>query len=486
MRAFRNNLLFLIFFSFSASARSQNYQAIHGSSYAGSLGPANNPASIEYVPYNWDITLFAIQSKEATNALKIRNRSLFGGTRNAKIEILDGTKKRLAFADQNIRLLNARLAITPKSAIAFGMNIRGYEFLQTSRYAWNDSIKTLPDFANANFNNTPLSGKMVSASWVEVYGTYAQTIKDDGNNILNAGVSLKVDRGLAGAYANGQGINYLPNSANNGIGYLLTEGTLQYGYSSNLDDINRNSNFSSNVRNFMRRTFSSLSADAGIEYIMLSGSDNDYEYNTKIGVSLMDIGRIHFRHGDYSRLAVAGKNNITDSLLQNRFADIRSLSQFNDSMAITANSLTPLGGDVFVTQPTRLIINVDQHLTGNFFLNGELTIPVSPSSVSNKLYLKQMNLIAITPRWENRTFGLYLPVQFNQAQRFWIGGAFKAGPLLFGVHNLVNIFSKNSSQNGGFYLAVTIRPGASNDKSSRDENLKLNRRERKKLNCPQL
>jgi hypothetical protein len=484
MRVFRNNFLASILLFFSIGVWSQNYQAIHGSSYAGSLSPANNPSSIVHVPYAWDVTLFAIQSKEATNAIKVKNYSLLGKATNAEVEVLNGTKKRVGYADQNIHLLNARISINSKMAIAFGVNIRGYEFLQTGTYTWKDGIATLRDFGDANISNTPLSAKTIGASWAEVYGTYAQTIKDDGNNVLNAGVTFKVDRGLAGAYATAQGINYLPNIANIGVGYLLEEGSVQYGYSSNLDDVNNNSSFRGNVKNFMRRTFSSVSVDAGMEYIMLSGTDNDYEYNTKIGVSLMDIGHVHFRHGDNSRIVIAGKNNISDSLLQNTFGSINSFNDLNDSMATVANTISALGGDFFISQPTRFIVNVDQHLSGNFFLNSELTIPVSPAAVQNKLYLKQMNLLAITPRWEKRKFGVYLPVQFNQVKQFWIGGAFKAGPLLLGIHNLANVFLKNSTQNGGFYLAVTLRPGSSHDKSSRDDDQKLSRRERKKLDCP--
>ncbi len=484
MNAFRNYLLLSAFFLLTLTIQAQNYQAINGSSYAGSLSPANNPASIVYVPYSWDVTLFAVQSKEATNAIKVKNYSLLGSAANADIKVLNGTKKRFAFADQNIHLLNARIAISPKAAFEFGVNIRANEFLQTGRYTWKDSIGTLRDFGTANFNNTPLSGKTVGASWAEVYGSYAQTIKDDGNNILNAGITFKVDRGLAGAFANAQDINYLPNANNNGIGYLLKEGNLKYGYSSNLDDVNNNSNLRANLKNFLRRTFSSVSFDIGAEYIMLSGSDNDYEYDTKIGISLMDIGRIHFRYGDNSRYAIAGKSNITDSLLQNTFQDINSLNDFNDSLAQVVSTISVLGGDFFVTQPTRFILNVDKYLSGNFFVNAELTISVLPPAVKNKLYLKQMNLLAVTPRWENRTFGVYLPVQFNQLKQLWIGGAFKAGPLLLGIHNWANLFSKNSMQNGGAYLALTIRPGSSHDRSSRDNDQKLSRQERKKLDCP--
>lgn len=67
-------------------------------------------------------------------------------------------------------------------------------------------------------------------------------------------------------------------------------------------------------------------------------------------------------------------------------------------------------------------------------------------------------MLTVTPRWEKRTLGFYLPVQYNRHGNFWIGGAVKAGPLLFGTHNLLNIFSKNKYIGGGAYLAIIIRP----------------------------
>jgi len=70
-------------------------------------------------------------------------------------------------------------------------------------------------------------------------------------------------------------------------------------------------------------------------------------------------------------------------------------------------------------------------------------------------------MLTLTPRWEKKRLGAYLPVQVTTDGRFWIGGAFKAGPLLMGVHNWANVFSKSKMQNGGFYIALVIRPGNS-------------------------
>ena len=76
-----------------------------------------------------------------------------------------------------------------------------------------------------------------------------------------------------------------------------------------------------------------------------------------------------------------------------------------------------------------------------------------------------------------------MPVLMNIKKQVWVGGAFRAGPLLLGTHNLSNIFSKNKIQNGGFYLALTIRPGRKYDRA-RDGTDKDKRRQQKNFECP--
>src|SRR5664279_1097329 len=208
MSPFKNYLLisFLFFVHFCYG---QNYQAINGSSYAGSLSTGNNPASIVYVPYAWDITPFAVQVKQSTNAFTIKKYSLLSSLKNAEVAIQNGSKKRFLFANQDIRLLNTRISLNAKAAIAFGANIRNYIYAVNSESNWQDTIFQLRDFMKINTGHLPLSGEFVGSTWAEFYGTYAQTIIDDGKSLLNAGVTLKLNRALAGGYASAQGVNYI-------------------------------------------------------------------------------------------------------------------------------------------------------------------------------------------------------------------------------------------------------------------------------------
>ena len=99
-----------------------------------------------------------------------------------------------------------------------------------------------------------------------------------------------------------------------------------------------------------------------------------------------------------------------------------------------------------------------------------------------------MSLAALTARFETRSIGVYLPVTINTRGEVWMGAAIKLGPLLAGVHNLSNVFTTNTMQHGGAYLAFNIRPFRNRDKEERAPGEKRNRsgggRKGSRYGCP--
>src|SRR3984893_7738009 len=74
----------------------QNYHAVQGSSYAGSLGIANNPSSMLSTPFRWDVTLAGAQFKASTNVLTIYKFSLLSPSKQSQYAINQGDYKRKA------------------------------------------------------------------------------------------------------------------------------------------------------------------------------------------------------------------------------------------------------------------------------------------------------------------------------------------------------------------------------------------------------
>lgn len=468
-----------LFYAGSA-LKAQRYQAIHGSPMAGSLGVANNPASIVHVPFAWDVTVFSLQDQHTTNAGRITNASLFN-LKDPDFSIANGQKKRFFMGNQDVHLLNARIRLDSRQAIAFGINFRSAFSGSTSPVNWHDSVSGLRDFFDLNRNNLPLSAQARGSAWTEIFGTYARTLIDDGGAILNAGITLSVNRGIAGGFVNGSNLNYFRSADQ---GYLVGTADLQYGYAATMDK----GEGGYSVKQTMQRSFSSFSANLGMEYIIPSAEgESSYEYDWKVGVSLLDLGSATYRYSPNSRFAVLNKDNISDSLLENTFRDVQSIEEANDSLASIAGSVTTPFGNFRIRHPSRLVINVDRHIQGNFFVNGELILPLVSLMSQDKLSIRDMNLLAVTPRYETRMIGAYLPVTFNREQQLWVGGALRAGPLLLGVHNWANLFAKNKLHRGGVYLALTFRPGSKrdDDNEARDPSgNRLSRKQRRYLDCP--
>ncbi len=460
-------------------AAAQNYHAVQGSSYAGGLGIANNPSSMQATPYRWDLSLIGAQFKASTNIFTVYNFSVLSPSPNSLYSINGGDFGRKGKMSYNLNILNGRIALSRKESIGFGVNFRGYAKVKTDPYNYIDTINGIRDFLDLNESNRSLKGSLIGSSWIEIFGSYSRTIWDNSSTRLNAGISLKASRGISGAFMNASNIRFQRQSAGNQQYYLLRDGSLNYGYSSNYDRVNDSKSASQNTRDFISFTEGGLAFDIGVEYILKSqavptyNEDDYYDYEWKFGASLLDVGLNQYKYGNQSRTISGLRVNSTDTSLEEKFRSIESLAEANDSLSTVVNSYAALGGKFSIINPFRLVLNADRFLYDAFYINGEISLNLSSLAGNKYHYVEEMNLITITPRWETKRWGVYLPVQLNTEGKFWVGGAFKAGPLLFGVHNWANIFSKKKITQGGAYLAIVLR--AKNNLEGRRD---------RRLNCP--
>lgn len=461
----------------AVNCAAQNYHAVQGSPYAGSLGIANNPATMLNTPITWDVNLIGFQLKSATNVFTIHNYSLLSNPANSQYEVNPGDFARKSHLSFNTNFFNTRINLDRKQAIGFGVNIRGILNAKASAYNYVDSIGGARDFMNINDPTRPLDARITGSSWVEIFGSYARTIIDDHVKRVNAGVTVKVSRGISGAYivAENLGFQKAPQPGIN----ILVNGRVSYGYSSNYDRWLKTNETGQNLRNLVSFSEGGMALDFGVEYFIktqavttFEDGDDYYDYNWRIGISLLDMGINQYKFGTESQSISGIRADMSDSLLDEKFRNVNSLGEANDTLRTVVQSMSQLSGNFTVINPMRLVVNADRPLGDDFYINGEVSLNLS-NLLKKYHHVTEMNFITVTPRWETRRLGAYLPVQYNAAGKFWIGGAFKAGPLLLGVHNWANVFGKKKMQNGGGYIALVVR-------AWRDTRNKTDRR----LNCP--
>ena len=453
-------LIFCLMHSFG-----QQYQAVHGSNYAGSLGVMNNPASALSSPLPWDITLFGLQLKNSTNFFYIEKYNPTGKDPQLAAWIQNGEYKRRLNTQFNMNLLNARFRTSNRSAFSFGMNLRSASLGGSSTYNFIDTILEPNSFLKVNMQNQPLDAFVRSSNWAEAYGSLALNLADKKHFIWNAGVTIKANMGLAGIHAsitNGQFKEYIRPVFNV---YEVTAVDLNYGYSANLDFWDPAASTKSNLKRYSDQSRRGGSIDLGMEWIIkdqqqieLFNNRSQYNYTWKLGISLLDLGYAKYTYGVESVKTSGVKPNINGIALARKFdSTITGLDVLNDSIQTAVGQFNRLTGDFKMSHPTRLVFNVDRQITDLIFINAELSIPIKALSADTYFQMQDLNLLTITPRRETQKYGFYLPLSITREGSFWIGAAVKAGPVLFGFHR-VPIGTKTSYQNGGAYLAYTISP----------------------------
>lgn len=459
---------------------------MNGSLFAGSLAAGNNPASIVNLPYAIDFTPLAIQLKYATNSLNVTGASYLPKWDKANVTTANGTFERHLMSNADFQFLNTKIRLNCNAAMSFGISGRIYQSTNTSDQNWQDTMNTARKFMELNIGNTPLSVIGTGNGWLEYHGTYARTVKMLNNGVLNAGITFKYITGIAGGYAKANDLAIEAGLVNNVSGYYLTNGFVDYGYSSNWDTLNSAYTINEGFKSFMGDTRSTFGISLGAEYILSGNGDVENGSALKIGAALLDLGHSSYNYSRFSSLAVMDKPNVSDSLLDQKFGTILDTESFADSLESIAGTYSTPTGKFKLAQPARLVLSIDKHLNGNFFLYSDLTIPLAGLFAKEQFTVKEMNLFNLNLRYEKSNFGLYLPVSVNSKMNLWVGGAVRAGPLLLGFHNLANLVSKNKIENGGAYLSFNFRFNTKKvfecDEGSMD--IQKSPRLMKQLKCP--
>lgn len=468
-------LIILLLILCVSPAFPQQLQALHGSAYAGSMAPDYNPAGILNAPYKWDLTLFGVQAKTMSNAFYLEPWGLLSFSDTVFAKSRNGNFKRYAHTAATVNLLHFRYQLNEKSAFSLGANIRSYAHARTGPFYYHDSINYIFQFAELNQSMSSLYAYTQSNSWLELKAGYARVLKQSYAGRWQGGVQLKLMRSLSGVHGRLSNLDFerrpSPILVND---FAITSADARYGYSNNFDRTNNDQSTGANIKAFLRNMSNSVGLDLGVEYIRYWESDALYQerppephdYNWKFSAAILDIGSNSYTYGKASAFARGTKDGVYTSSLQNKFNDIENINQLSDTIKAIAATYDTLRGNFSINNPTRLLLNFDKNLERNFYINAELQWSIRSINNEGKLNTKELTTFAVTPRWEKKELGVYLPIQYTIEGATWVGLAAKTGPLLIGFHNLGWLLGKKSAPNGGGYVSLQIRPGKKKEKDA--------------------
>jgi hypothetical protein len=436
------------------------------SHFAGIYGVPSNPASAAATHYKWDVNIGGVDAGFGNTYAKFPRATLLhppdslSALKRGRDYFLDtaSTKKQFAWGNMDIMMPSILYSIDEIQSIAFTWRVRA----QANAGNINTDVANFfaLNFPNPQFNGKTINMPLANGSfnfWNQFGFTYARVILDDDMHRLKAGVTLNILSGIAAGYAQAEDVSFVMNNANNAG---INSGVLKMGYSKGIEDWQK-----PNASNYKVFGKMGLGMDLGVTYEWreevdgLDAYEDDWnvdadDYKLRIGASITDLGGIRYKKSPSNTDLNLQAENLDPQLIKMQKNEgwqhyYRRISQYFTPIA--SNNSFRMG------LPTALNMNADYNVDGRFFVNMNSVIALTTGQYNpSKTYA--MTQIQITPRYDLRNFGAYVPLELNAHGQFDMGVGLRAGPLVIGSSTLLsNLFQKDKSRMNGF-IALRIVP----------------------------
>jgi outer membrane protein OmpA-like peptidoglycan-associated protein len=456
-------------------AEAQDYLGFNQSNYAGVSGIYNQPASIANGRDRFDMSLAGLSFYAYNNYVGLKTTALqhpgFSNTSFPNFNDPNFQKNYLITNDNsNVKkvFFGSRIAgpsfminLNHKNAVAFTFSERNYINVDNVNASLakliysgaKDSTLWRQALANKNFS-------IQEMSWMEYGFTYAHVFRENDKHFFKLGVTLNFLQGIQSAYMQ---VKDVTANFKNDTTLTLSSSGIHYGHSSNLNvtNIKPGSN-GSGVLDFSQ-SYPGISFNFGAVYewrpdFMKYEFDMDGEHNLwrkdqnkyklKVGFTISDLGWIRFKKGPTSGDFQGDIVNWNLHTVNPKgVASFDSIIRKNFQPNVTNASYT-------MWLPTALSLQADYYLAKNVYIN--LT-PYFAFQFTNKTTkVHDISSLILTPRWDHKWFGAFMPIQFNSMDGFRAGLAIRLGPLAIGTSNIAPLLGQKTIYGADAYVILKV------------------------------
>jgi len=481
-----NKLILIAFIFFSKATFGQGIPGYNNSNYAGISGVDLQPACIADMRYAFDMTLFGFGVGVNNNYIGVQSSHILDGSifkpdtvhNFQKYYMYENTSSQTKSVgiDQYVQLPSFAISITKNISVGFTARER-------SLFNVDQLSETLAHFSYTGLSNTDPANKsnfnhvfgdnafnINQMSWMEYGFHYAQVIIPKGPHFLKIGGAVKYEAGIEAAYIYASKLQYSwPNSDS----LSLFDSHFNYGHSqSSTDILNNIQNGKYNSAAGILQTATnpgaaSVAFDIGAVYEWRPGyNDFTYDmdgqtgrerrdkdkYKLRVGVSIMDLGGLTFKKSNGSRDFTADTINWNVNgtrLPSNPILGVDSLIKqvFPHQAKNPSNTFT-------FALPTAFSVQVDYNLYKDLYVN--FTSYTSPEFLDIASKVHTMSYYALTPRWDNKWFGVFVPFGLNSYGQFTMGTTLRLGPIIVGTSNGLSALVSSNMYGMDFHVAVKI------------------------------
>lgn len=459
-------------FIISAPAMAQDFPGYRSGNYTGVNSVFFNPANIADSRYRWDINLVSISTLVGNNKASFNLKSLGDSFKGDSLKNqIFGDNAGPSSGTFSLNVVGPSVMFNVGKKWAFALTSRARTMVTIQDIDGKLANKLTEDFQNdpslpytINSNNNM---HVTANAWTEFGASAARVLVDNGTNFLKGGVSLKYLAGAANGY---MFINQFHGTLNadqiqQDVYLSNTTGQLGMGFGG----VKLNDFSASDLTSFKS---TGIGADLGFVYEFRPGcadgkskGRNENKYKLRVGAALLDIGSIKYerdqqRSGAYDIHIAGSQKFYFDQLKSADIDNYKSVFQSNPSMF---TALGDSGASYKVSLPTTLQLDADYHIHRGFYVNvaGQISMVKTDTKPYNSQYY---NGFAITPRFEGRAVGVYVPINYNELTHLNAGLSLRFGPLFIGSGSVLTALFGDSKQ-ADFHIGIHIA-GLQNRKRS--------------------
>ncbi len=443
----------------------QEMWGISNSNYAGTMGHELNPASIVAAPFKWEILFLSADVSLMNNYmyLKRNSRAIRMGVRGESV---------------NDERISDRYTSSDKKAFGYGYLKLPSVMYSSKNWGVGFHISTkvglsatgvpyhLAKFMKEGFDYTPQhkinysggNSDLAAMNWHEAGITGGMLIRDDKTNFITAGITVNYLYGLNSVYMLIDDINYTVQSDSLWQIYVAN---MEYGHAS----ADAGDNAASDA---LSKKGAGFSTSVGVQFYR---NRNDAAYNPcfhgkatkkydyKIGVSLIDIGKINWNRNaqKYVFVNVSTDWYGIDTLKLNSFSG--SDSTFNtqfygiQNAGLVANSYS-------IFTPAAAAVQFDYAYSPTIYFNVSV---IQRLPISNYI-IKRPNQISVTARYETKNFEIAIPYSLYDYYRNRLGLAIRYGVLTIGTDMLGPFTGLFNTYGADIYFGIKWQIADSCDK----------------------
>lgn len=418
----------------------QSFAGLRTSTYGGALSTISNPAHALWAR-PWDVNLLAVDANLGNNEMGFSfdlENSFKKFTDNlANSKAIDARINTDVLGPSFIVRVNKRNAVGLVSRLRVMGGTTGIDanVLQAIMDAKNMDLSS--NLGNYKQLRGVSDMNVLANAFREIGAVWSYTLMNDGYNIIRLGAGVKLVQGTGSFRMGFKGANANSFSLGkdaNGDPILHVDKAEAEVRSGGLDVLGSPDIFATSA--------STVAADLGVIYEYSEDGcpncDGHIPYRFKVGVALLDFGKLNYTTNDKSY-----RYNLVNK-------DI-NLNDIQKSLDMLPRPEELKGTSFDSSLPTTLNINLDYRFVDGFYVNLSSQLNMVSKNEYNARYA---NDFVLTPRYETHwgggVFGAFLPISYNEVSGFNTGVALHVGPLIFGSRSVFGNLIGSSKELNAF------------------------------------